>query len=65
MCQAFHSKGKLACKSNLIRKEDIEEKVLQCINKIILIPSIVDKTFERIQEKQESGIERIKIIYHI
>ncbi|PEL26973.1 recombinase family protein [Bacillus toyonensis] len=60
MCQAFHSKGKLACKSNLIRKEDIEEKVLQCINKIILIPSIVDKTFERIQEKKERGIERIK-----
>ncbi|MCZ7522781.1 recombinase family protein [Bacillus pacificus] len=60
MCQAFHSKGKLACKSNLIRKEDIEEKVLQCINKIILIPSIVDKTFERIQEKKENGIKRIK-----
>ncbi|MEB9907522.1 recombinase family protein [Bacillus anthracis] len=60
MCQTFHSKGKLACKSNLIRKEQIEGKVIQCVNKIISMPSIVDKTLERIQEKREWGMERIK-----
>ncbi|GMR63939.1 MULTISPECIES: recombinase family protein [Bacillus] len=60
MCQTFHSKGKLACKSNLIRKEEIEDKVIQCVNKIISMPSIVDKTLERIQEKREWGMERIK-----
>lgn len=28
-CQAFASKGLIACKSNLIGKENIEKKVLQ------------------------------------
>ncbi|HDR4582813.1 recombinase family protein [Bacillus paranthracis] len=60
MCQAFHSKGKLACKSNLIRKEEIEDKVSKCINKIILKPSVVDETFERIKQQREYGMERIK-----
>ena len=34
MCQAFHSKGKLACKSNLIRKEDIEERYCNVLIKL-------------------------------
>ncbi|MDK7536101.1 zinc ribbon domain-containing protein [Bacillus paranthracis] len=60
MCETFHSKEKLACKSNLIRNEQIEGKVIQCVNKIISMPSIADKTLERIQEKREWGMERIK-----
>ncbi|MBM7693526.1 site-specific DNA recombinase [Peribacillus deserti] len=47
MCQAYHSAGKAACNSNLIKKEWIEEKILEIINVIIgderIIADVLDK----------------------
>ncbi|WP_249704709.1 recombinase family protein [Bacillus zhangzhouensis] len=35
MCQAYHSKGRAVCKANLIKKENVEQKVLSEISFLI------------------------------
>lgn len=40
MCQAFASKGIKACNSNLIKKEDIEKKVIQKVKELLFLSII-------------------------
>lgn len=54
MCQAFHSKGKKSCNSNLIVKERIESKVIQTVKELIRNEDIVEDVFKKIaREKDE------------
>lgn len=65
MCQEYHSKGKKACSSNLIGKEDIESKVLQLIKELIQNEVIVESVLEKIEKQsadEVSGIRNSMII---
>jgi site-specific DNA recombinase len=54
MCQAYHSKGKAACNTNLIPKEHIEKQVIWFIKSLLHAESIIDEVLEKL----ESDIER-------
>src|SRR5699024_12462523 len=57
MCQAFHVKGKSVCNSNLVRKEEIEEKVLNNIALLVNNNTLLD---ELIKEINSNSIEANK-----
>lgn len=50
MCQAYHTKGKSVCKSNLIKKEIIEPKVLEVIKQIVNNREFVQNLISEIRE---------------
>lgn len=55
MYQTFHSKGKTECGSNLIRKEHIEEQVLEFVQKILAEDQIVSGILERLKGEDAQG----------
>jgi len=48
MCQNYHAKGKTVCSSNLVRKELIEEQVLEFIRTMLSSEEIVDGIMDRL-----------------
>ncbi|KPV44517.1 recombinase family protein, partial [Alicyclobacillus ferrooxydans] len=60
MCQAFHSKGKKACKSNLIPKDLIERKVVQQIRELIRNEAIVENVVNRITGENDKALVDVK-----
>lgn len=60
MCQSHHSKGRVACGSNLIRKDLIEEKVLQVIQGIIQDKNLVDEIIEKLEREQKLDVSDLK-----
>ncbi|CQR45883.1 DNA-invertase hin [Paraliobacillus sp. PM-2] len=65
MCQAFHTKGKSACRSNLIKKEVIEPKVLgtikQMINNKLFVESVVKEIKDKNNDENSLYSKEIKI----
>lgn len=59
MCQAYASKGKKACGTNLIIKEHIEGKVIQKVKEIIADTGIVEDVLERIEKENTQDTESI------
>jgi Site-specific recombinases, DNA invertase Pin homologs len=53
MCQAYHSKGKAACNTNLIPKEHIEKQVIQFIKSLLHAESIIDEVLEKLERDVE------------
>lgn len=49
MCQAYHSKGKIACSTNLIRKERVEEQVISTIKSLLHSESIIEDVLKEIE----------------
>lgn len=49
MCQAYHSKGKTACSTNLIRKERVEEQVISTIKSLLHSESIIEDVLKKIE----------------
>jgi site-specific DNA recombinase len=60
MCQSHHSKGRVACGSNLIRKDLIEEKVLRVIQGIIQDKNLVDEIIEKLERDQKLDVSDLK-----
>jgi len=56
MCQAYHSKGKVACGTNLIPKVRIEEQVIATVKALLHSESIIDEVLEKLEQdvKQET-----------
>jgi site-specific DNA recombinase len=52
MCQNYHAKGKTACSSNLVRKEIVEEQVLDLIKSILADESIVDRIMSKLMDEE-------------
>jgi site-specific DNA recombinase len=55
MCQTYHSKGKTECGSNLIKKELVEEQVLNWVRTILADEQIVDGIMNRLQREETQG----------
>ncbi|KUP24379.1 recombinase [Paenibacillus sp. DMB5] len=63
MCQASHSKGSAACQSNLVRREDVESKVLDAIRKLVNNTEIMNGIVEKFEfEKQQGFAQQSKEI---
>ncbi|MGP3610351.1 recombinase family protein [Anoxybacteroides rupiense] len=56
MCQAYHTKGKKACSSNLIVKEHIENKVVQLIKELVQNEIIVENVLAKIEKQHQEEI---------
>jgi site-specific DNA recombinase len=50
MCQQYHTKGRNVCKTNLVKKEWIEEKVLIIINSLVLNQKLIDKVIMELKQ---------------
>lgn len=59
MCQAYHSKGKLACNTNLIPKERIEEQVILTIKALLHSESIIEEVLEKLEQDVERDTHEI------
>jgi site-specific DNA recombinase len=57
MCQAYHSKGKSACSTNLIKKDMVEQKVLNVISELVRDDEIVNNIIEKIDAEKENNFE--------
>ncbi|EMI11391.1 recombinase family protein [Anoxybacillus gonensis] len=60
MCQTYHTKGSTACKSNLVKKELIEEKVLNTIKSLLLRRDIVKEICEQINSDKSNETADLK-----
>ncbi len=60
MCQNFHTKGTTVCSSNLIKKEVIEEQVLQFIRTMLTEESIVNGIMERLKGEEDRSTEQLQ-----
>lgn len=60
MCQNYHTKGVEVCRSNLIKKEMIEKKVLEYINGLITKTDIVNEVLEKISNDKQTGTSEIQ-----
>lgn len=56
MCQAYASKGKTACSSNLIVKEHIENKVVQRIKELVQNEVIVENVLAKIEKQYDEEL---------
>ncbi len=58
MCQAYHSKGITVCNTNLIKKEDVEQKVLNEISFLVNNEEIFDKLICELDEEnnRDNGV---------
>jgi len=54
MCQNYHTKGREVCSSNLIKKELIEDKVLNSINGLISNDQIINEILEKISNDKNT-----------
>ena len=57
MCQAYHSKGKTVCSTNLIKKEVVEGKVLNVITELVRNEEIVNSIIEKLDAEKQSDFE--------
>lgn len=60
MCQNYHAKGKEVCRSNLIKKEMIEKKVLDYINGLIVNADIVNDVLEKITNEKHKDTSELQ-----
>ncbi|MDN4093767.1 recombinase family protein [Brevibacillus agri] len=60
MCQNHHSKGKTACGSNLIRKDLIEEKVIQVIKGIVQDKNLINEIITKIEKDRTLDTSELK-----
>jgi site-specific DNA recombinase len=60
MCQAYASKGKTACSSNLIVKEHIENKVVQRIKELVQNEVIVENVLAKIEKQYNEELAGVK-----
>ncbi|MUG71785.1 MULTISPECIES: recombinase family protein [Paenibacillus] len=60
MCQAYHSKGKVACDTNLIPKERIEEQVILTVKALLHSDSIIDEVLEKLEHDVKQDTIEIK-----
>ncbi|ADU32494.1 recombinase family protein [Evansella cellulosilytica] len=56
MCQNYHSKGKTVCKPNLIKKEIVENKVLEAIKEVICDPDLINEVITKLELEKKSGV---------
>lgn len=56
MCQNYHSKGKTACGSNLVKKELVEQQVLGFIRTILSDETIVEEIMIRLKSEDANNI---------
>lgn len=56
-CQTFHQKGLAGCRSNLIVKETIENKVLQNIKGLLAHPKVLSGIIESIEQDRTEGVQ--------
>lgn len=57
MCQTYHSKGRTACSTNLIKKEEVEQKVLNVISNLIQDEEIINKINQKIETEKQGNFE--------
>ncbi|MEF3305345.1 recombinase family protein [Paenibacillus sp. GYB003] len=50
MCQAYHSKGKVACGTNLIPKDRIEGQVITTVKALLHSESIIDEVLAKLEQ---------------
>lgn len=60
MCQTFHAKGKTECSANLIRKEVVEEQVIQWIRTMLADEQIVEDIMNRLRREESHGVAVLK-----
>ena len=57
MCQAYHSKGKTVCSTNLVRKDVVEPKVLSIISEMVRNDNIVTSIINKFTLDKNNDIE--------
>src|SRR5690606_19701298 len=57
MCQAYHSKGKTACSTNLIKKDVVEQKVLNVMSELVRDNDIVNNIIEKLEAEKQNNFE--------
>lgn len=60
MCQAYHSKGKVACDTNLIPKDRIEAQVITTVKALLHSESIIDEVLERLEQDVKQDTHEIQ-----
>lgn len=56
MCQNYHSKGKTACSSNLIKKEIVEEKVIKVIKGLLNNNQVVEELLSKLNDEFSNSV---------
>jgi site-specific DNA recombinase len=64
-CQANHSKGVVACGSNLIRKERVEEQVLTTIKTLLHSDLIIDEVLKKLEYDVKQDTQEIQQIVNM
>ncbi|NRD80039.1 recombinase family protein [Bacillus sp. BRMEA1] len=59
MCQSYHSKGRTACSTNLIKKDVVEQKVLSVISELIQNEEIINKIIQKLDSEKEDTFEPV------
>ena len=66
MCQAYHNKGSSVCSANLIRKDQVEQQVLNIISLLVnendIINALIDELNSDNNKTNESHIAHIKML---
>ncbi|MCI2253595.1 recombinase family protein [Domibacillus sp. PGB-M46] len=57
MCQAHHSKGKSICNANLIKKDVVEQRVLNIISEVVRNDEIMDSIVKKLDFDKQKSIE--------
>lgn len=65
MCQAYHSKGITACKTNLIDKEFAEEQVLNVIHGIMKKQDVVEQIIEKIEHERSHDTAELSVQHSV
>lgn len=65
MCQAYHSKGKAACSTNLIPKERIEEQVILSIKALLHSESIIDEVLTKLEQDVERNTSELQFTLNL
>lgn len=60
MCQAYHSKGKVACGTNLIPKEHIESQVILTIKALLHSEDIIDEVLTKLEQDVKKDTKEIQ-----
>lgn len=57
MCQAYHSKGKSVCSTNLIKKDVVEQKVIKVISELVRDDEIINNIIEKLDAEKQYNLE--------
>ncbi|MGG1397632.1 recombinase family protein [Bacillus salipaludis] len=60
MCQAYHSKGKSVCSTNLIKKDIVEQKVLNVISEMVRDEEIVSSIIAKLDIDKMADIQPLQ-----